>query len=246
MRSAFRNLTVSGDDGAVDREEVAHREEVRRVGVEGRPLLLLRREATAVVVVDGHVEAPRPPGEGLADPAHAEDPEALAGHVGAEHEQGVPAVPGAAPHEAVPLRAAAGGREDAQHRGVGGRVGEDVRGVRDHDPDVAGGGDVDVLVPDRVGRDDAERARHLLQHLAAEPLRRAAHHRVVLAACGDELFGRVDPVGLVQRGTVPALKTCFDVGRKLARRQHLRPLSPFMDVLHPRFLPSIGAGRPRS
>ena len=140
------------------------------------------------MVVDVHVEAARPPGEGLADPAHAEDPEALAGDVDAEHEHRVPPVPAAAPHESVALRSPPGRREDAEHRGVRGRVGKDVGGVRDHDPDAPGGRDVDVLESDREGRDDPDRARHLLQHLAAEALRRAAYDRVVLAGGGDQLL----------------------------------------------------------
>ena len=197
MRSESRSLTVSGDDGQlIERTSLTAR---RSAGSAWKvaPRSWSGGSPPAVVVVDRHVEAPRPPGEGLADPSHAEDPEALAGYVDPEHQHRVPPLPATASHETVSLRAPPGGRENAQHRGVRGRVGQDVGGVRDHDPDVPGRGHVDVLEPDGERGDDPDRTRHLLQHLTAETLRRAAHHRVVLAGGGYELLRRIDPIGIV-------------------------------------------------
>ena len=160
MRSALRNLTVSGDDGQLmERKSLTAR---RSAGSAWKVAPAPAPAGAGAGCGSGWAcRSPAPLGEGLTDPPHAEDPEALPGHVGAEHEQRVPAVPTAASHEAVALRPRRGRREDAEHRGVGGRVGEDVGVYVTTIPTSRARRHVDVLVPDRVGRDDAERPRHL-------------------------------------------------------------------------------------
>src|SRR5690606_29005843 len=54
------------------------------------------------------------------------------------------------------LRDAAGGGEHERERQLGGRLGEDVRRIADGDAARGRGEDIDIVVTDRVVRDDAK------------------------------------------------------------------------------------------
>jgi hypothetical protein len=121
--------------------------------------------AGAVVEHDPHPEpALRALRDGLADPAHADHAQRLAGDVHAEELGRLPALPLARAHDPLALARAAAGHQDQRQRDVGGGVGHGARRVRHLDAHGAGGGRVDVVVAHaEVGED--LRARRLLEGL---------------------------------------------------------------------------------
>ena len=102
-------------------------------------------------VEDRHVEAVLcPPGDGRADPSHADDAERLAGHIQAHRFlQQRPGREVAVPQQPVGLHQPAGTAEQQRHRLVGGGVGEHAGRVGHLHPRLPGGGDVDVVVAHR-------------------------------------------------------------------------------------------------
>ena len=105
----------------------------------------------------GHVEGQRAAGDGLADPAVAEDAQGGAGaDVEADQHPRAPHPWLAGADEPVAFGDAAGGGEDQRERVVGGGPVQDAGGVGDGDPGGGGRGQVDVVVPDGDVRDDLQ------------------------------------------------------------------------------------------
>ncbi len=188
------------------------------IGVEHRALLEVGRQPAAVGIVDLHAEGARPVGGRLADAAHAEDTESLAGNVGAHELRRRPADPVVGPQHGRAFVRAARGAQQAEHRDVGGGVGQHVRRVADHDVALGRGGHVDMLVADREGGDHADRGgqggdRRGVQrvaggaHDAVEAFRRLGQGRAVI----EPILG-VEPCVEVRR------QAGLDVGREVAGR----------------------------
>ncbi len=98
----------------------------------------------------------------------------------AEQQFRFPAVELAAPDDGIGLDGAASRREDQEHRDVGGRIGEDTRGVADDDPTRGGGGDVDVVVADGIVRDTQQAS--IVQQFGVESITQLGDdHRDVAA-----------------------------------------------------------------
>jgi hypothetical protein len=95
---------------------------------------------------------PHPP----CSPAEADDPEGLAGQVGAEEPERLPGLPFAGVDRPFGRDEVPGRREEQGDRDVRRRFREHARRVADLDPAAAGLGDVDVVVADRVVADDLE------------------------------------------------------------------------------------------
>ena len=79
--------------------------------------------------------------------------------VGAPQQVPLPLLPLTRAREVVGLDDTPCRRHQQGPREVGGRLGEDVRGVGDDDPPAARRGDVDVVVADSDVRDDLHRGR---------------------------------------------------------------------------------------
>ena len=67
----------------------------------GRATFLVGRQSATIVVMHLHVETARTPRHDLADTAHTDNAEALAGDLLAHHERRAPAIPVAAAHQGV-------------------------------------------------------------------------------------------------------------------------------------------------
>jgi len=102
-----------------------------------------------------------------------------------------------------------GAREDQRPREIGGRVGEDVGGVRDRDAAHLGGHDVHVVVPDGAVRDDLQLGK-ALELAAAHPARQQRYERDVVAR-GSRLIRR-EP-GDVQADELLGLEQPLEFGR---------------------------------
>ena len=103
-----------------------------------------------------HPEAASAPGHGLPDPPEADDPEQGSPQLRPQQVIRLPAVELAGTHGRVALDDPPCRREQQGHGEVGGGVGQHARGVADGDSPPGGGGDVHVVVPDRVDADPAQ------------------------------------------------------------------------------------------
>ena len=74
------------------------------------------------MVMNFHLEPARSRGDDPADATHAEDAEALAGNLPADHEGGAPVFPLAVTHQTLALAGAPRRAEHQQQRDFGGRV----------------------------------------------------------------------------------------------------------------------------
>ncbi len=139
---------VSGREGNVEGDDVGLREEP----VE-RELLVRARPAG---VDDAHAERLREPGDLPADTAEAHDPERLPGETLAQHERRRERPLVSPADEPVPLHHAPEQGEHERDRQLGGRLGEHIGGIGDHDAPPRCFGQVDAVIPDSEVRDDAE------------------------------------------------------------------------------------------
>ena len=126
---------------------------------------------------DAHLEPARAPGDLLADPAEADEPERLVG----ELEPGeAGALPAPLLERAVCLRDLAGEGEQQPEGVLGRRHDRGLRGVGDDDPALRRGGEIDVVHPHPGPADHLEAVGALDQ--VGRQLRRAADDdRVVVA-----------------------------------------------------------------
>ena len=129
-------------------------------GADVRPRLGLeaveRAGCRAVEIDDPHPEAETcAAGDGLPDPAHAEDAEDLALQAHAEKAGRAEAGPVPAPQHRLGLGQAAGRGEDEREREIGRCLGQHAGGVAHHDPAGTGGLEVDVVHAHPEIRDDA-------------------------------------------------------------------------------------------
>lgn len=133
------------------------------------------------------------PGDGLADPAHADHAQGLAAEVQAQHLRGVPPLPPAGADQPFALGRAAGGHQDQRQGDIGGGIGDRAGGVGDRNAVVAGGGGVDMVVTHpEIGQQPAGRAGYGLKDRALEAVAQGGQDDVVVAQGRDHL-------GLVQR-----------------------------------------------
>jgi len=134
---------------AVDADDVHPREHLVEALPVGRLELVLERvrHAAPVVIVDREAEAARAPRHRRADPAHAENAQALAGDAVAEHPGRAPAQPLARVGDALALDQPPRHREDQRHGHVGGILGQHARRVRHGDAARIGGLDIDMSTP---------------------------------------------------------------------------------------------------
>ena len=216
MRPASRNPRVSGVEGAlIDRKSLAASSD-SGVSCQTAPSSSAGARRAAVVVVDLHVEAAGAARHRAPDPAHSEDPEALSGHVHAEHHRGVPAHPLAGPHHPVALGTAPGRPEQAEHRHVGGGVVQDIGRVGHDDAPRLRRVHRDVLVADRVGGEDPDGVWEAFDHAGGQRVAAGAEEPVLTLAGLQEAVRGVDAVFGVQCRIVVAREPRLDVGRHAA------------------------------
>ncbi len=129
------------------------------LGEPGGAVFLLGRQAVAGVVEDRHAEAAGAAGHRLADSAHAQQSQRLAGDADAQQVPLADAVPPAGAHQRVILVGTAGGGQEQPEGEIGGAIVQHARGVGDDHPGGAGGGDVDMIEADRAGGADAQPGR---------------------------------------------------------------------------------------
>ena len=83
-----------GSGRAVDRKKIAMRQQLFHALVIDGAKFEFRRQPAPVVIVNLHVEATRAPGHDLADSAHPQDAQALAGHLNTQLKGSTPFGPG--------------------------------------------------------------------------------------------------------------------------------------------------------
>jgi hypothetical protein len=105
--------------------------------------------SSAIVVMNRHVEATCARRDHLADPAHTEDTEALAGDLPADHERRAPVLPQLVAHDMFAFAGAPRRAQHQQHRDLGGGVGKYVGRIRYDDLLAARRFEVDVIDADR-------------------------------------------------------------------------------------------------
>ena len=185
------------------------------VGVEDRALLEVGRQAAAVAVVDLHAEGARALGHRLADAAHAQDTESLAGNVHA-HELGRrPAHPVVGAEHVHALVGAAGGTQQAEHGDVGGGVGQHVGRVADDDAALGRRRHVDMFVAHREGGDHAHRGGQAGDGLGVHRVARGAHDAVTAGGGLDQGGAVIEPVVRVEDGVEIRRQPGLDVRWKV-------------------------------
>jgi len=156
-----------------------------------------RADRFSVVVVDLQAERPGAAGDRLADPAHADDSQPLAGDTAAHHPGGRPAVEVSGLGDVGAFDDPAGHGHDQRHGQVSGVLGEDARGVGDGDAARVGGGDVDVIDARPEIGDQLQPGPGLFQQLGVEPVGNgggehvATAHRIGELRLGQRLVGEI-------------------------------------------------------
>ena len=154
----------------VDRDDVHARQHL----VERFPprhvqlLLLMLGEAGAVVIVDRQAERLGAARDGVADVAHADDAEALAGDAAAQHPGRRPAGPFARGHDFRAFDDAARDGHDQRHGHVGGVVGQNAGRVGDGDAPAQRRGDVDIVDAGAEIGDQMQLLARLRDHMGVD------------------------------------------------------------------------------
>jgi hypothetical protein len=186
-----------GQERYVERDEVRLTEESVALAVDDAQVALGLEVADGIVVEHAHGEALGAPGDGPADPAEPENAERLSVDVATQEQHQAPLRELAGPREGVRLGDPAGGRQEEGPGEVGRGLGQDPGGVGDDDAPPAGGGDVDVVVPDGHVRDDPK-PRGVGEQGLVDRVGQEAHESVGVAELGGELRRREPSVLWVQ------------------------------------------------
>ncbi len=151
-----------------------------------------RVHGRAVVEHHLHVEpVMAAPGNRPADPAHADDAHALAGHMGAQHLHRTPAFPRACAQQPFSFAQAPGGHQDQAKRDIGRGVRHGAGGVGDHHSGSLGRVDVDVVVAHpEVGQQFRPGCRHIGKDIRLEPVAQGGQDGVKVAQRGPQFVGR--------------------------------------------------------
>jgi hypothetical protein len=212
-RSALTHLRVY-------RQEVAGRQHIVGIGMERGAFLELGGQATAVAVVDLHAKGAGAVGNGLADAAHAQDAEPLARHMHA-HELGrSPAHPVVGSEHRHAFVRPPGGAQQAEQGDVGRGIGQYVGSVADGDVALGRGSDVDMLVADGKGGDDADGGGKGADRRGVECIACRAHDAVAAGRCRDQGGAVIEPVLQVQDSVEVGLQPGFDVRREMPGGQN--------------------------
>jgi hypothetical protein len=170
--------------------------------------------------VDLHVEAAGAPCDDLADPPHADDAQALAGHLGADHEGRAPVAPFAGAHQTLALAGAPRRTEHEQKGDLGGRVAQHVGGVGDDNAAPLGRLEVDVIDADRHVGDHLHGLGQAADDLGREVLCMAGQDGVDPLAEFDQLVAAVEPVVRVEHRPVVPGEARLDRLGQLARDEN--------------------------
>ena len=203
---------VAGEYGQLMLSDVAGGEQFVHAHELGAELGLHGRgHRLAVRVGDGHAECPRPPGERLADVAHADDAQPAALDARAEHVEHAPLPRRAAADDPLAFTEATGGHQHERHRDVGGGLGEHTRGVRADHATRRARRDVDVVVADGDVGDDLQLRAGGVEEGVVDLRRQQRQYRV---GTRDHLVHLLDAryVERVPRDHVAGLVQQFEAG----------------------------------
>ncbi len=144
----------------------------------------------AIVVMDLQAEGARAMGDGLADAAHADDAEPLAGDSPPEHPGWRPAGPMSGRYGSRPFDDAPRDREDERDRHVGRVLGEHARRVGDRHAAAQGRRHVDIIDAGAEIGDELHLLAGESDQLAVNPVGHGRHEHVGGAQGGRELIAR--------------------------------------------------------
>ncbi len=166
--------------------------------------------------MDLQAERLGPARDRLADAAHADDAEALAGEAAAHHPGRRPAIELAAFHDLHALVQAARHGEDQRHGDIGSIVGQHARRVGHGDAALHGAGDINVVHPGPELGDQAQLLAGPGHQAPVDPVGHRRHQHVGGLHRLGELFGRQRDVCLVQSGVEQFFHPQFHRRRQLA------------------------------
>ena len=202
---------------AVDGDNVHTRQHlVEAVPIGGlEPLLDVRRDAAAIVIMDLKAEGLGAPCHGLADAPHADNAEPLAVDSVPEHPGRRPAVPvvGAGLEHRRALGETPRHGKDQRHGHVGRVLGQDARRVGHDDRAVPRRVEVDIVDAGAELGDQLEVGTGLAQHRPVDAVGDRRHEHVGRFHRLDELVPRKRPVLDVEPRVEQLSQPCFhDLG----------------------------------
>jgi hypothetical protein len=166
--------------------------------------------------MDLHVETARPLGDCLADAAHAEYAEPFAGEVRAQHPGRRPTRPCPFAHHALAFVGAAGSAQQKQHGDVGGGVSQHIGRVGDDNAAGLGGCGVDMLVTDRKGGNDFDRAGQCFNHGGRQLVGWAGQQGIGSLGHPSQLLAAIEAIAEIEAWLVIAPQTFMNRFGELA------------------------------
>ena len=208
---------------AVNRDEIHMRQHLVQALPPGRLELGLGFlvQAVPVVIVDGEAEAPRPARDGLADPPHADDAEALAPDAMAQHRGGRPALPVAAAQQPLAFGKPARHREDQGHRHVCRVLGQHARRVGHQDAALPRCGEVDVIDAGPEVRDQLQVGAGLADDGAVDRVRHRRNEHVGVRHHPRQGLAVERPIILIESGVEKLHHARFDLPGETPRHHYL-------------------------
>ena len=161
-------------------------------------LLLHLAKPLTVIIVNVEPEGLGAPRDRLADPAHADDAQSLAGDPRPQKGRRGPALPPRVLHHLDALGESSGTRKDQRHGHIGGVLGQNPRRVGDQHAPLPRGRDVDVIDARPEIGDQLQRRSELRDQPLIDLVRHRRHQNIRVAADLDQLRARHRLVGFVQ------------------------------------------------
>ena len=161
----------------IERQHLTLRKKTLVPVVKDRPLLEIGGQTGLVAVMHLHIECTGHPRNLAADPAHAENAEALARDLAPDQLGRRPALPLAGADQALAFAGAPRGREDQQHHGLGGRDRQHARRIAHGDAARRRSLDRNMVVTDAERSDHADGIGQGHDRRRIEPVGRAAQDR---------------------------------------------------------------------
>ena len=176
----------------------------------------------AVVIMDLQAEGFCPARDGLADPAHADDAEALAGQAAAQHPGRRPAIETAGIHDLRAFIQAARHGKDQRHGDIGRVIGQHARRVGHGDAALDGALHVDIVHTGAKLGDEAQLLACARQKAAVDMVGHGGHQHIGGLHRLGQFFLCERVIVLIEAGVEQLLHPQFHRGRQFASDDDLQ------------------------
>ena len=191
----------------------------------------IERLLTSAQIPHGHPKSEMAAArDGLADPAHAHNPQPAPGDMQAQKLRWMPPLPRACPHQAFAFASPARGHQDQRHCDISRGIRHRARRVRHGHPMGAGGFYIDVIVSDAEIRQQlAARIWHIGKDIGLKSIPQGWHHHVKIAQCRAQLLCRQGRCRRAKLHIIDGARARHDSLRQRATEQQLHQciLPPF-------------------